>query len=1354
MSYEVQIDTKPVKTVETSDIYNLVKKTASESDLLPKYLYIVNEDTNSVTSPVVMHYIFDSIVDVLDFNDLLEKEREGISRQNLDIKEDVLKPFVVFNKTFENFKESEDELDVLFSLLSEDVKQDLFYNDANAAFRYIKDVWDNRESIKGEYRKEIEDNRTNLSEAETYDTLPEVEHTEFIVESINFDLVLDTCLDIEEIFNRIVLNSTVPFARMNQFYKVLNDFVPKAEWSEDVDNQSNVIVIKSLEASDEIMQGDVVFNNNFNTSTIFKKQDGTIVINMTLQITRDFSQEKYVSRVLSVFEEDVPRYVIAESRVSGVFFLINQTLDVNVFREMTMNDPVFSNLLVTNESRSVKDNGNVYVYYKLNETDIPLVKANLTFRLASKSDVIEIKNAKKDAKIGDSVVRVKVTYAKDMATANEFISALSKIFTRYNRNYSEVVDYYRQFVPTFGTQNFETSLSSNLRNQRLKDVAPEIFQGRYSRLCPNLPTIVTEEQALEYEREGYQVMDFPRADSGFPVRKYVCLYEEHIYPGLRLNRDNADIPFLPCCYKNDQRLDENSKYNNYFMDTEAKVKGMQQDFITTKKYAQYGALGALPENLVKMFRVVDSDCVRPRCMYVRRGVYGQKNSFLQCVLDAVNLMPSTDLRKTERKLVKIRKEQLSKASFAAASKQELYDKDISEIIRMTADENLYLDPKLFIHMLETAYNCRIYIFHRPKNSLNGELIIPRHIEGYYRETSDKKNIFIFEHFGSESDNSSEPRCELIVKVEKTDRVVVDEPSNSMTMAFDYDSSVAKGINGIFKRLNRSYILNKEVEEIYFPININDVVSQQIDTCGKTRCLNIRYKEEVFSLFSSPIQPYNIKLSKNKPRKVDINKWKKFVRRIGMVVEEIEEDKVSGKIGNVDVFFLLKRTDEEEKVTKSVLSSYNKNKRIARYLTEFMFWAFSNFLNEEYDVSENIVLNDIMEVKDSIIISFVEKRIILDRYFKYDDSSLTFKNNSGFMVGDKLIVTSEEMLKRLVYALELEITRNYKGVVEYKDKQYIPNYYEDVTDFTSYPNQVLLYGNDSIKKWIDDKEEDQILFNEVNIDYPALIASKNVCYENFTKKPWLTISIKEKEYTPEVLSTWISFEDKSYDKVKDFVLDEEQNISRLQIINLEEDESYDDEQIWRKANEEFINLLCSNQYTQKQNENVLTLEDKSGAKFRVKVIDEIKPISDSPNSEYVLQTDNIFEKQQEYLYSNDNSLNEIQKNKDKPYFFRNRKISDQIFLAQNVNTFEEALTCGNIWINEGYNSYSNFGVMTERKMMSNRVMSNRDVGYKLYKYINADMIYLVRSNKAYISFINILGYKINGNTYYTVLLPLN
>ena len=139
----------------------------------------------------------------------------------------------------------------------------------------------------------------------------------------------------------------------------------------------------------------------------------------------------------------------------------------------------------------------------------------------------------------------------------------------------------------------------------------------------------------------------------------------------------------------------------------------------------------------------------PKYEYVRKGVYGSKNSFINVVMEALNdetnILDVEDKNAIEKVLLDERFA-LANKNIVPLCRQELYDRNVKEIINMIKNPEVYFDPRLFIHLIEDRFDCNIFLFTR--KYLDGEMILPRHLQTYQKNINKKRSIYVYEHMGS------------------------------------------------------------------------------------------------------------------------------------------------------------------------------------------------------------------------------------------------------------------------------------------------------------------------------------------------------------------------------------------------------------------------------------------------------------------------------------------------------------------------------------------------------------------------------------------------------------------------------
>ena len=315
-----------------------------------------------------------------------------------------------------------------------------------------------------------------------------------------------------------------------------------------------------------------------------------------------------------------------------------------------------------------------------------------------------------------------------------------------------------------------------------------------------------------------------------------------------------------------------------------------------------------------------------------------------------------------------------------------------------------------------------------------------------------------------------------------------------------------------------------------PDNIK-IVSQWIDSYGKTRRINIKFEGYIICLITSPIQPIKvIETTKKSIKKIPIDIAIKFLKELKI---EIESQTISNKLaqeinctlGNVKISIPIEETYKLNNIPEkegglsfpvnkiSILEQYNKNKKIARYLMEYTIWMYSKYLDDQ----------DIKDITDDNIQTFAENYFKINPNFVYGYVSKAFSLDNLLMDDGLIVVHDEDTLKRLIYGLRLSIQRNAYNVLEYHKRIFIESYYVDITDFTQYPNQVILFGEESVEHWINENNIKYTIHNNIQIENNLPYFFKNILIDN---KVYLAQNTSSLEKASDIAITWIK---KGYNK---------------------------------------------------------------------------------------------------------------------------------------------------------------------------------------------------------------------------------
>lgn len=1116
------------KIYDLDNIDSFKARLSAMLNTLPEYLYFNDESLlekfNDEKTNIIVEDMLSEIKESSNKNSSIINLINNIltKNKNFNIKDKLLPYWFGYNKILKDNYNKQGQFaieKIIKDLISNKIKNIQSYN--------IKEIWKNNDVNIKKIEDSIESNkkRSNIQtgifkELEKSKIFP---FTDFKTEYIISTLILESeeekqnKLSLLELFNETILTPYVSFITTQKFFKIATDFLPSEKW---VKTSDDSIILKV--AYKEFFEKENISNYTDTVVKLDDKSNNVIAEIMVYTTGGNVTKDEYTKRSLDVFK-NLKLYVKEsnESKISGIFYFPNKKIDKYIFSDLVMNDDLFSILLKIDERESATKK-KTYLFIQFYHPSTGLIKANIMQKIANKNNLLSDQDPElfKDKSY---YISVKVKEANNMKSITIFQNMLGKLLTQYDEKSKEVINFYSQYINNFGEEIEEEETEEEIK--KISEIAPEIFVSNYTRNCPpvRMTSIVSKEIAKQAINNGQSVIKFPRdiptdpkvvkfPKDGENQNYYVCDSKKYKYVGLTKNKlRNADkFPYVPCCFKNDQS--DKPKYLNYYEGQEVVVgKIKQQDIIKTQRILDNNRFGSLPYNVENLFTFVYPS---PKYEYIRKGMFRDEHSFLNCVMEALdsqtNILSITDENEREVVLIDTRNK-LATKSFASLCRQEMYDKSTKEIIKILKNPHEYLDPKLFVHLLEEYFECNIFIFTQSNILSDGEMILPRHLQAYYKNKNNYPCIYIYEHVGNEK------QCELIIKY---NTVKEEEPQ----YLFTYKES--KNIRNIFSKLNQSYALDQRIRDIIMPIPSDvKIISQWIDYYGKTRQLNIEFKGYIISLITSPIQPIKVKENTHQSvTKTPISIAIDFIKELKIILESqtVVNKKIyelNGILGNVKVSIPIEETNKvidipikEEGLnfsfnTVSMLDEYNKNKKTARYLMEYTLWIYSKYLFD----------NNIKEITNDNIAYFGKTYFTIDSNFKYGYVSKAFKLNNLLMKNGLIVVHDQDTLKRLIYFLRISCQRNIDEVLQYHKRFFIKNYYVDITDFTQYPNQIILYGEDSIESWINENNIKYTLHNNIQLDDNSPYFFKNILIDNNVYLAQNTTSL---EKAIDISTTWI------------------------------------------------------------------------------------------------------------------------------------------------------------------------------------------------------------------------------------------
>lgn len=587
-----------IYTLDTVD--SITRRLASKLNTLPKYIHYVNgiPSRTDINSDTRFINLFEKIMKHDDFEDVYLDVKDKLEQTNLQLHDDILVPYIIKNQTFLSVDESMIEF-LLLQFQTEIEQLGIFGEDVPD----VSKIWTTRRNIENELNKSITKIKTLSDEyteiIHTFEnTQSNTRFTDFELEKnvIEFKLESDN-ISIIDVFNDIKLSKDVPFASIDKKYKIYRDVVPLPNW---VGTFEDIILIKVIKYKDKKDLEDTDYLN-----VVVTIEDDIIKIMTEM----DFKRNIIDINTLQVRLQEIFTYTLldyTETNVNGVFYVPNFELSKEVMTDLITNDMIFYSMIHIDESDKIsKKKSGIYIYF--NHPNVGLITANIIPKIAERGDADLLnKDTLNEFKYGSYYIRVKITSAKDTRVIGDFQDIFRKLLKIYTDKYETVKSYYTQFIPNFIKRL--TSRNRNVRQPKLKDIAPEVFVAGYPPKCTHQPSIINDDEVEEYRIQGKQVMTYPKVvTNGVIPRNYVCDYRDAKYPALRdnplSNKDTVD--YLPCCYTKDHTRREGSIYRHYFLgeplrDEDRETR--QQDIIITNKFVKANVFGILPDNIQNVFK--------------------------------------------------------------------------------------------------------------------------------------------------------------------------------------------------------------------------------------------------------------------------------------------------------------------------------------------------------------------------------------------------------------------------------------------------------------------------------------------------------------------------------------------------------------------------------------------------------------------------------------------------------------------------------------------------------------------------------------------------------------------------------
>ena len=804
-------------------------------------------------------------------------------------------------------------------------------------------------------------------------------HTTFEKTEYNLTIVTNSERQLSFLFNDIVCTDNIPFCTYDHLCKFKSTFVDYDKMKQWTESSGEEIILKIVDDKKEY------------TSIFIHRERGKVVINVSVKKII----ESMIEWITELFSFPIVVEAIIEKDIYGIVNFPIQKVNKYIMRDMILNDPIMSHFIAVDESINASTQKTSLLIRFKNKKGDKDAKCNVTFRVVKGNEKLDSSMFP----LHSSFLRAYIEHASDNEIVTKFIDIFSKLLVVYKNKKDEVIQEYKKFIPDFKVDDTEIEKRDDFP-MTLEDANPKLFikgtEG-YSRKCTKKykPSVIHDTTGLVKFRDYIH----------YPVDSYAytCKNEEYPYIGLKRNdmkENNEEYKFIPCCYKTPQN--ESNAIKEYYEDIVKVTKTKtNQTVIKSNTMIKKDGIGILPKNLENfLIGVFGNDIFR------RKGV--TNDSIINCLKEA-----------TGNKKVVI------KDTYIAS--QENPDLSYKEMNDLFFDTNVYMDPRRWIHLLEVAYECNIYLFSRTGKNDYATIETPYYKGPYLRFKREyAQSVLLFEN--NEPTGLGTRQCNLIVTVKKDEKVIKQKTfDNKITLAIEqfYVTSSNKKI---------------EIPFSIYPPTTFIYTHQMLDSYKKARCLLT--KDGLWLVCKQPIPPLDIPIIEN----ASIENPRHLVEKVLGITVDKDRDHVSIDYFTVHI--------KQERVETLTISLFETNRKIATVLGEYFIYKFSMYMHKE-DKQPN--LHTIREYIDDCIHLMLPKEKTLYHTLQtsiFDEEIM--KKNGYLSKNNRVIVQNKETLKRLICLLRLRIMNNIEQVMDYYKQDEFFHFFQHKGDYQTIPGMMLMY----------------------------------------------------------------------------------------------------------------------------------------------------------------------------------------------------------------------------------------------------------------------------------------------------------
>lgn len=852
---------------------------------------------------------------------------------------------------------------------------------------------------------------------------PQIDVSNIITDKVVRQLSFDTDKnDLSSVFNDLKTTPTIPLITHNNYYKIYENYIPQASW---------------LSSEDKIMCKYVISNDDVVSISIYLRNNKIIAEMQQIK-------EADTDEILKSLFTNIVNPEFTDNTIGG-YFMTDYMIDNNLFGDIILSGDYFHEFICFNDNvRHAGKYGSRIMYFTLPySSSKQALVATMTRKIITKENERYNRNT--------PYVSIKIIRATDNAVIDIFRLFFIRLLNFYKLNESNLAKSYASFgaidsaVPVRkgpGRKPKEQLPEPYKKISFFKELVPTIFVSQnpeeiYSRRCQKKITLISEDEKTEYENKNMQVLTFPKEqDEHISVpQQYVCLDPTYPYPGLI--KFNNVLGVAPCCFKVDQR--GKPIFTKYYSNVESEKKQQNVYIKQSDKIIKLNDFGYFPSG--RIVNHISELFERINVKVIRQGINYSVNSFLECILYALNIENYSQKNEQEQTILL--------TTYRNKFKQHIH-LGLQEGIPLTHFDKMdtFIDPEYSIRIAEFIFNCNILLFYKTLKYPNGQIIVPQHKNGYCKFVRDdtKPSVFIFVHLGAETDLLTHPHCELIIPLTPEMEVQLKKNKQLENIKSYW---VKKDIGyefcwRIYDTLSTYYYKNKKIKDC--PPNLPElfnIESQYIDSSGKVRRLKLKNGPIVDT---SPLPPFNVPLLTNldqptRLNKSDIIRWMKDLK-LNLPTEYTIHNNIYYMQGWYNsIFYLRFYTDQIPLNQISQYKSFFQQSKFARCVLNWTLYQFSKTITENTSLTEEYVRK------------FVQQFIQSGKNVAY---SLTdsFKNCPKNVILDSPELNT--IRENIIYQILLLSKRDKTKLLNYKNKTTLDSYYMSEYDFDIHEKEYIVY----------------------------------------------------------------------------------------------------------------------------------------------------------------------------------------------------------------------------------------------------------------------------------------------------------